>query len=412
MPLEKPLRSRLGTETSPGFPTLRTNRTESLKPSDVEKVSIWAGLALLLFLLSPTPASAKTLTKRWSKQLGGPITLLTISEQGIVLAGSSYTYGLTAFNSSRGEPLWQRLLEAPPSTSPAILNRRFALKARNPRLMMARLDTGEPEWRVGPLRPALEGTITPLVGPEVVVTLSQRGWLNQTSFDGKTNRSLRLPLQAQDRFQSEPVLLESTLYAGTERGDLWSIPTTTPRRFQRFRLSELIKDPKPSPFPSASTILSRLTGQTSRLAFTTLGGDLFQVNLPLGRGGWKRPLAPSPELYSPIGEVLSHPIYSQTSLLVSSLHQVVSLEPDSGQLQWKRHFDRVQSPVGLDAGQSRVVVVADGHLHLLDPESGQTLASAPLTGQTTSGPVVGQEMVIVGSDDGQVTAFEIGPDER
>ncbi|MGE0488504.1 MAG: PQQ-binding-like beta-propeller repeat protein [Vulcanimicrobiota bacterium] len=386
-----------------------------MKPASDEKDSRSRCLALLGFLLIAftSGAKAETLEAGWTSRLGGPVTTLSLTEQGIILAGSSHSYDLTAFNSAVGQPLWVRRIGAPPQTDPAIAGRSFLLKPSTPTLVALRVDTGDLLWSHGPSSPELEGPLRPAFDSEAIYAVNERGWFHRLSLDGKLLSSFRLPLNWDDRFLSASVLNGTFLYVASERGELWKVATKNPRHYERYRLRELalrqVGEPRSINFPSRHNLITPPRQAGGQLAVMTLGGELYALSLnpPLGSQGWRLQVADTQSLYSPGGLTLCQPVMSENLLLVATRHQVLCLDPRTAALRWVRHFDSVASPVALTPNLEGVAVVADQSLHLLDSQSGRELADLPLAATPTAGPVAANNLVVLGTSAGEVMTFKI-----
>ncbi|MCA9791128.1 MAG: PQQ-binding-like beta-propeller repeat protein [Candidatus Eremiobacteraeota bacterium] len=391
-----------------------------MKPASDEKDSRSRCLALLSFLLIAftSGAGAETLEPGWISRVGGPVTLLSLTEQGIILAGSSHSYDLTAFNSAVGQPLWVRRIGAPPQADPTITSRVLLLKPSTPTLVSLRVDSGDLLWSQGPSSPQLEGPLRPTYDSEAIYAVNERGWFNRLTLDGKLTVSFRLPINWDDRFLDASLVNGAFLYVASERGEIWKVATKNPRQYERYRLGELalrqIGSAPAGNFPSRHNLITPPRQAGGQMALMTLGGELCALTLepPLTQG-WRLQVADSQSLYSPDGLTLCQPVLSENLLVVATRHQVLCLDPRTANLRWVRHFDSVASPVALTPNHEGVAVVADRSLRLLDSKSGNDLADLPVSATPTAGPVAANNLVVLGTQAGDVMTFKIGrPDQK
>lgn len=124
-------------------------------------------------------------------------------------------------------------------------------------------------------------------------------------------------------------------------------------------------------------------------------GTVFCIDAAKGAIVWQTQLS---EL-----EIFTTPAVSPDWVVVGGEDAYLyALDKASGNLAWKREM--ADTPSSAVIAGDRVVVTADGALHVLALKDGAVLWSAPV-GDYLSGPAVVDGLVLVGSDDGVVTAF-------
>jgi serine/threonine-protein kinase len=127
-----------------------------------------------------------------------------------------------------------------------------------------------------------------------------------------------------------------------------------------------------------------------------LSGNLIHANIETGEIVWLN----SDSEY----EVYTTPAVSEDWVVFASDEGIVhGLDRDTGVQQWKYDTDG-GLPYSVVIAGDKVVFPADGVVYLLRLETGELLWSQEVSDEITS-PAIINGMVVVGSDDGTVTAF-------
>lgn len=124
-------------------------------------------------------------------------------------------------------------------------------------------------------------------------------------------------------------------------------------------------------------------------------GEFFLLNTKTGEKVWKNAVCE--------GEIFSTPAVSADHVVFGANDSVLyCLKRKTGELLWKQEMrDTPLSPV---IARDKVIVSANGQLHLLRLVDGAPLWSIAVSDTITSPAVVGA-LVVVGGDDATVTAF-------
>lgn len=124
-------------------------------------------------------------------------------------------------------------------------------------------------------------------------------------------------------------------------------------------------------------------------------GEFFLLNTKTGEKVWKNAVCE--------GEIFSTPAVGPEHVVFGANDSVLyCLKRKTGELLWKQELrDTPLSPV---IARDKVIVSANGQLHLMRLADGTPLWSIAVSDTITSPAVVG-ELVVVGGDDATVTAF-------
>lgn len=135
---------------------------------------------------------------------------------------------------------------------------------------------------------------------------------------------------------------------------------------------------------------------SGKLAFAgTRSGRLCAVDVAAGTVVWTNADGQ--------GEAFATPAVSQTLVVFGSDDgKVFGLKRSSGEKLWV--FDTGNRPLSPVIAGNRVVVASGGTLFLLEASTGKKVWSAPVSDDITS-PAVAEGMILVGGDDGTVTAY-------
>jgi outer membrane protein assembly factor BamB len=133
-----------------------------------------------------------------------------------------------------------------------------------------------------------------------------------------------------------------------------------------------------------------------RIFSATADGHVYAHDLPTGRTIWERRSTP---LVGPLA------LAGGRLIVATAGGQVMSLDPARGTVTWRRELGQVLRS-GPAVGDGRAVIASDDSLYALDLTAGALLTSAPARGMALNPPARTGNLLIYGSPEGAVAAFD------
>jgi len=364
----------------------------------------------LLFWLC-LPAAAQTV-EQWAWQSLWPVRHLTVSPQGVVLAGSDRSNYLYALDAATGKVLWSRNMYGSIWSPPTLSGSLLYLAPNDQALWSLKVETGELVWWLGPRFPEAEGfagatgrpalnRAPPALFEKGLVSVSLNGILSRLTLDGQATAHVRLLTTAErDQFWSRPAVLGRRVWLGSTGGRLWSVDLDA---LQHFRIESLGGENQV--FPSRDQVLADLLPLGDRVVVATLSGSLHCFGLD-GTRLWSRRLGVGRVPMSQGGRLIFAPVAGpEERFFVSTRSRVYCLDK-AGQTVWTRPFVQgVATPVTWNEELGVIVTDSEGLVNRLSPSDGTPLETLSIPPGPSAGPALWGQTLLVGYGDGQVRAY-------
>lgn len=356
----------------------------------------------ILFLLGwAAAARAADPGVRWTYKMPFPIRSMTVSEQGVLLAGSDFGNYLHAVDVAQGKFLWKKDLKGSVWSAPVTISDVVFLVPNAAALICLKIETAEEVFWLGPEfptvdRPPWQNKAPPAVTADRVFLVSLNGTLVKLDATGKLLEQLELqgPNQT-DQFWSRPALVGNSLFVGSIRGKLHRIRSENMRRLDTLELG--------------SDVRADIVGQDERVYVATVNGMLrvYRVDADATIPLWRQGFSTLPTQMAPAGRSPFFPVVREERLYIASRTSAYCLDSATGAILWKTVVpDGVATPIALM--KDRAVCVSNrGNLVSLALDDGRILGRHALGAVPTAGPLAWEDFVLVGFSNGLLQA--VGP---
>ena len=331
----------------------------------------------------------------WSASTGGSGKLystLKLNLQADALFAAGLNGDVTALNPQTGKPIWRARTGARVISGPAVIGDLVAVGTLDAEVIALKRADGTPLWRA---KVSSEVMASPAGDGNVVVVRTGDGFIQGLSAD-KGERLWMIDRSVPNltlRGLSEPLVIDGRVYAGMDNGRLLALELSSGKVLWEQAVA----------VATGRTELERLTDIDAAvlageryLFAASFGGELASIDPDSGEVQWRRNVRSYNNLVQVDGLVI-----------VTDENGVVwAFDAQSGAAAWKQEglqYRRL-SPAGTIGGK---VVVGDfeGYLHWLDPKDGRIVArsragSAPLR----AAPVADDKRLYVLNTDGKVSA--------
>jgi outer membrane protein assembly factor BamB len=352
---------------------------------------------------------------RWRFQTDGPIRSSPAVAGGRVYFGSAdgHVYALDL----QGRQIWKTDLGAGINSSPAVADGRVILQSHRGEIVALSADRGAVVWRVqtGPVIPFEWGFESGDYYDSSPVVVGQRVWIgagdgNLYALDAATGKEI-WRFKTEGRIRSSPAMAGGAVYVGSMDGSLYAVDAENGKLRWRF-------DTQGRALKSADFGFDRKSIQSSPAVAdgaVYLGGRdgfLYAVDAATGKERWR--LEHSASWINTAPAVAAGRVYAGTS----DGRFIEAVEAETGKRAWRIPTRATvwgsPSVVGRAGG---LVYVGDtgGTLHVIDVKSGQESWSYRLGGGILGAAVPADGMLLVGSNDGALSAIgagEGGPIQR
>lgn len=289
---------------------------------------------------------------------GGAVTV----SGGTVFATSQYGV-LSAIRANDGQLLWTQRLDAAPAGPPAVRSGLVYQITRDNRALAIEIETGRIRWQLngiaatagfsGGAGPAVSASaaIIPFSSGELIAVLRQGGArLWSSSISGA--RVGRVYAAIGD-FATDPVIVGSSVYAGTHAGRIVALEVNSGERL----------------WTAPVGTLGQILADGASLWVVSDEGKLTRINRSNGEVLWSHDL----------------PYFTEEKVKKrKGIHA---------------HYGPIL------AGGRLVLASSDGYLRTFDPTSGAMLAQVPIPSGAATAPIIVGETLYLVSEDGALRAF-------
>lgn len=337
-------------------------------------------------------------SNNWSASTGGSgkvFATLKVDVQPDALFAADVDGKVYAFDPQTGKQIWRAKTEARVSAGPAVVGDLVLVGTLDAEVIALKRADGTPRWRA---KVSSEVMAPPAGDGHVVVVRTvdgfvqglstetgERLWIIDRSVPNLTLRGL-----------SEPLVVGGHVYIGMDNGRLLALSLET----------GAVQWEQAVAVPTGRTELDRLTdidasmlpGDRSIYA-VSFGGELVSLDADSGEVQWRRSI----KSYNNLAQVGS------LIVVTDDAGTVWAMDAATGAAVWKQEglAYRKLSPAGSLDGY---VVVGDyeGYLHWLDPKDGKIVARSRAGGDPIrSSPVAGDKLLYVMNIDGKISAVSI-----
>ncbi len=300
--------------------------------------------------------------------------------QGIVLVTSPHSNFLYAYASS-GKLMWKREMSWPLSRSPQLVEDKLLFQQDGQPAVLVQPETGETKQ----VLPRDHNGWTVPRDEKNWIQLGQAGQLLTANKEWTEWRNLgHLRLPRGDDWFGPPVVVGSTVYLGTIRGNLHQVDLA--ERWRSAVVGTQLPRPLLPPTPHPLGVVG-----------VTVSGLL---SLRGNNASWVKPFPGWTQCYSGHGEILARPaIDSEGNIYLATRNQVSAWNP-LGRKLWTRSL-RCSSAVQWKEGGCYVADTSPAILKL-DPASGATLSRLPLPAGVASAPAIEKTLLAVALNNGEI----------
>lgn len=362
-----------------------------------------SALALSLAVLAPLPAAADwpmflknsthipyaekapqpPLGLKWKFQTEGPVYSSPVVSKGKVFAGS-YDGHLYAIDAKTGGLVWKFKTDGEIYSTPAVEGGVVYFGSRDKNVYAVDANTGKQVWKFETGGPVMT---SPVVAEGNVYIGSMDLYLYAISAkDGKREWRMQLPdYEKYSGVYSSPIYSDGILYYAGKNGMIYSASAKSGGRNWSYRTNSAIY---------GSPVL-----RDGILYFTAYNRTFFALKAADGSFVWRKNLDNKLAYASPV--VTADKIY----MALKSGEVKVYNRADGGEAATYKFADEVNSTPALAANGFLYVGCDDGGFYAVDTRTGVIAWKYMTEGSIQSSPAISEEMVFVGSRDGNIYAF-------